>query len=762
MLRTILTALLATFLLACPGSAGAASYWANLSAARGEVANGVNGFVMQAHGGPWNRYGSHCEAQAGSYVAGAYCRLRFHVPSGLTAGAVGGGGIARGDYRTANAAFILRSERPGGNPAGVTDSSGDGAFNHGWQVLGPYLDVGLRVQSATTTTSPTNWFHINTFDVLLHDPTTPVIQHVHAGSGGWNGPGCLPHGYAWADAGSQVNAMSITNLTTGALVDSWAVNATGVTSGYAVAADSGCTPAPGTGTYHFRTSAVDRAGNGASYDYSLRFDTTLPTVAAPQLDGEALGDGAVIDSSHGYRPAVSWTGVGDAHSGLASVSTTLDGAPIAHTRSGTTVTLAPAAQLPLGTHQLRIVVTDAVGNAAAVSRTIVVRDDVAPEIQVTSPQANGGSEPVLDVTAGDDHAGLDPATWTIRVNGATLVAASSNHRLQASIGYLVDGTHELLVTVADRSGNVGTATIEYHADSGDELPDPPSLDGIFVFDSPSLVEGGTTHHVRALVVRAGRPVSGTVELRRGLLVLGSDEIAANGAVDLAATISVPGPLTLHAPAGSGLEPATIDYEYREPEPVDPCSATPRPASCDPQPAQPAPAPAPTTNHTTIIHNPPAQAPAASGGGAAQPGSADAAGGFPRNVVYYVAGVPFWNGLPLAESGARLDRVPPRWRMRLLQHRAGVVKRTRRIAFRLWSSEMSVVSLAPVGSVRRTTIIPRRRDRTAFLAITPRSVLGRRIASARPGSMLVVRVRVVVIDKNENRTRPRLLTFRVRA
>jgi hypothetical protein len=751
--------LLLTFLLPT-ARADAADYWVSLDTARGEIANGVNGFTVLSHGGPWNAYGNHCQAEAGSYVAGSYCKLRFNVPAGLTAGAIGNGGIARGDYRTANTYAMLRSERPGGNPAGVTDSIGDGAFNHGWQVLGPYVEVGLRFTDATTTTSASNWFHINTFDVVLHDPTAPTIQQVSVGSGGWNGPGCIPHTYAWADSGSQVASMSLVNLTTGAPIDGWAVTTNGPTTGYGVAADTGCTPAPGTGTYAFRTSASDRAGNGASYDYSLSFDTTAPTIGAPTLDGAPLADGAVVTSAQGYRPAVHWSGVGDAHSGIASVSATLDGAGVSIVRAGSEVTLAPDTNLPLGRHELRLAVTDAVGNRTVVARTIDVRDDVAPTISVASPDTSGGSEPVLDVSASDDYSGLATTSWTVKVNGATLVAASSTSRLQANIGYLVDGTHHIDVSVADQAGNVAHTTIEYHADSGDGLPDAPSLTGIFVFDSPSEVDEGTTHHVRALVVKDGRPVAGRAELQLGTLPLAGGDIAPNGAIDLAARIDAAGPLRLVAPAASGLAPAEISYVFHPhvDPPVDP---TPTPA---PTPAPPAPQPTSTTTNNTTIINPPVGA--ANGGGAGAdgasglPGSAGV-GAFPRNVVYYVGNVPYWNGVPLAESGAPLDKAAPVWRMRLVQHRAGTVRRTHRIVFRLWTNEMAVMSYSPAGSVRRTTISPRRQERTVFLVIPSSSALGRRIAAARPGVIVVVRVRVIATDKNENRSFPRTMTFRVR-
>lgn len=748
---TILLAL--AVLLSLPHGAHAASYWISLASSRGEIAPGVNSFTLHASGGPWSQNGSHCQAEPGSYVAGAYCKLRFNVPAGLSAGAVGSGGIARGQFRTSNAFAQLRSERPGGSPAGVTDSDGDGAFNHGWQVLGSYVEVGLRFTSATTTTGVTNWYHIDSLDVLLHDPTAPVIQHVQAGSGGWNGPGCIAHSYGWADSGSQVYAMQVSNLTTNEQVDSWAVSTTGPTSGYPTATDTGCTPAPGTGTYRYRTTAWDRSGNAASHDYALSFDTTLPTLDAPTLDGMPLGDRAVVDSRHRYRPAIRWGGIGDAHSGIRSVSATIAGQGVPVTLAGSVATLAPTAALTLGTHVLRMQVVDAVGNVRVDERTIIVRDDVAPTIIVASPDPTGGSEPVLDVSATDDHAGLDATSWTVRVNGATLVASSSTHRLQANIGYLIDGTHEIVVTVADRAGNLATSKIAYEADSGDGLPDAPGLDGVFVLDAPTRVEEGTTHHVRAIIVRAGRPVSGRAELRRGPLLLATGDIAQNGSVDIALTIDVPGPLTLHAPAESGLEPAQVAYEFVARAPAPPVHVP------DPTPA-PTP-PTSTTNNFITNVAAPAAAPESAGGGAATPGSADSRGSYPRDVVYYVNGVPHWNGLPLAESGAPLDRVAPTWRLTLAQQPAGTVRRTRRIVARLWTSEMSVLNLQPTGSTRRTTVNPRRTWRTVHLLVGARTPLGRRLAAAKRGSFVTVRLRVVATDKNENRSPWKTVTWRVR-
>jgi hypothetical protein len=57
--------------------------------------------------------------------------------------------------------------------------------------------------------------------------------------------------------------------------------------------------------------------------------------------------------------------------------------------------------------------------------------------------------------------------------------------------------------------------------------------------------------------------------------------------------------------------------------------------------------------------------------------------------------------------------------------------------------------------------PNRKLRTIHVRIDCRRVLGRRIQAARPGSTVVVRMRVVVTDKHENATAPRTMTLRVK-
>jgi hypothetical protein len=148
-----------------------------------------------------------------------------------------------------------------------------------------------------------------------------------------------------------------------------------------------------------------------------------------------------------------------------------------------------------------------------------------------------------------------------------------------------------------------------------------------------------------------------------------------------------------------------------------------------------------------------------------PGSANSIAGsdasIPKNVIYYVGSVPMWNGVPLAESGASLDKVSPIWKVTLVQQKRGAVRRTRQITLRLWTSELAVVQILPIGSVNRTTVSARRVTRAVRVNIAPMSVLARRLRAARPGSIVAIRIRVVAADRNGNRSVPKAFVLKVR-
>lgn len=786
-----LAALVLAVIAATPPTARAADYWVTLTGSEGEIAQGVNGFSWHTYGGSFNTYGAHCDANPGAhFVAGAYCLLRFNVPAGLSApGGGGGGGLARGTYRVGNSEFILRTSRPGGAPDYVSDAGAaratHGPYEHGWGALGGYVETGIRTGVATTTAGSINtWFHHDTFTVLLRDPTAPVIQMVQvdgASASGWFGPGCHAARYAWADDGSQLWAMQLAEHG-GGVVHAWAA-APGrdvVASGVPNLTQSTCLGSGSSGARGYRTQATDRSGNVQVYDFTIHYDVTPPSLGAPTHAGAALADGASFGSASGYRPTIV-VPASDAHSGLASVAVTFAGVPVAHRIEGGAVVVAPATPLPLGTHQLVVRVVDGVGLASTVTRTITIRDDAPPSLTVGRAFVAHANSPLLDLEVTDDRSGVVATSWRVDVNGQPLDVTGTATGLRAALGMLVDGQHEVSVTVRDGSGNLAIARYPHVADGAAVVPQlaGATLSGIHVYDRPTTSTAGATHRVRAVIARHGRPVAGRAELRRGASTVGFRDIEPDGTVDLGVTINdVQSQLAVHAPDGVGLAPASFTV------------ACPRCATDDPRPDQPAVDPAgngtvgPTTNSPQAIT--PTQAAAqdaslttglagivaavAQGG----PGSAAAAStcsvvylggcrnGYPPNVIYYVGKVPYWNGIPLAESGAPLDKAAPQWKLKPIHRRAGTLRRTRSLALQLWTNELAVLSITPTGGTRMTSVGVRRRWRTITVNWTAKSALGRRVAAARAGTPIVLRLRVTATDRNQNRSAPRWVTIRTRA
>lgn len=774
----LLVALFATIALAlalAPPDAGARSYWVSLEAADGEIAEGVNGFTWLTYGGSWNTYGSHCDARTGvRFVAGAYCTLRFNVPSGLTAGGsgAGGGGDVYGRYRVATEGFYVRTSRPGANPSYVSDEtrqvSTHGGFHHGWAQLGSYIETSLTTSQIANTAGTTNtWFDYDVFTVLLDDNSSPEnsVAHVDGKRAGWNGPGCSTATYGWTDTGSQLWEMNLVDLASGGVVHSWAANPGRdvVTSGVPALSAAPCISSATSGQRMFRSTARDMAGNVSTHDIEVYFDVTQPDIGTPTTSMGAINDGHLFNSNQD-RPVIT-VPIGDRHSGIESATATFAGAALPAHYDGTQLIITPTAQLPLGSHRLEVRVVDRVGLSRTVTRNVTVRDTQAPIIRQVQPFLRGSASPVIDISARDDRGSIKHATWRLKVDGEPLTLRNpASDDIEQPLGRLVDGTHTIEISVTDAVGNVGRLTLTHETDVSPALPQltGSQLTGIFIYDKPTTSLPGAAHRVKAIMVYHGRPVIGRAELRSGNATVGFREVGEDGTVDIAVTINATyTEFGLFAPDGLGLDAAHFAVDCPrcatdDARPVQPSvdgagNGTVGPTSNSPQPVTPSQASAlglPSSAAMTSAAAACAAAPAA------------CVGGYPRNVIYYVSGVPYWNGIPLAESGASLDKVAPQWKLTPVKRRAGTTKKSRSIALRLWTNEFSVMSITPTGAKRITSVGVRRKSRTILVKYTASSALGKRIAKARSGSVLTVKLRVVATDRNANASKPRVVSIRV--
>jgi hypothetical protein len=219
------------------------------------------------------------------------------------------------------------------------------------------------------------------------------------------------------------------------------------------------TTAVSDGSYELRAIAVDAGANsGASNIVSTRVDNTSPSgVLTRPGDGQRVGGSAVVleanasDAGSGVA-SVTWearqSGVGS-FAAIAGDS----GAPFAATWDVT--------GLPSVAHDLRIVVTDAAGNAFTGPTITVDVDSTPPTVSLTNPGSPlSGIVALSASTAGDatavtfSRSPAGAATWTtITTDGS---APYSTNFDTTTVG---DGVYDVRAVVTDAVGNTSESIV---------------------------------------------------------------------------------------------------------------------------------------------------------------------------------------------------------------------------------------------------------------------------------------------------------------
>lgn len=181
----------------------------------------------------------------------------------------------------------------------------------------------------------------------------------------------------------------------------------------------------------------------------------------------------------------------------------------------TIATFVPAAPLADNArYTVRIVgARDSVGNVQTSPHvtSFATVDTVAPLVTPNAPASAAwtvDNRPVLSAVLLDTVSGTAPASGTVHLDGVVVPPIlQGNTLLQARpAAPIADGTHTVLASVADRVGNVGSATWTFSVDTA--APSAPLLAGV--------VEGQTlrgTITVSATATDTGSGVQ-TIELRR--------------------------------------------------------------------------------------------------------------------------------------------------------------------------------------------------------------------------------------------------------
>jgi hypothetical protein len=186
------------------------------------------------------------------------------------------------------------------------------------------------------------------------------------------------------------------------------------------------------GAHVLHTRAVDVAGNVSVWrDHTIRIDSVDPVDPTAAPGGwQTAAYGVVVSGS-------------DAHSGVASVTYSLDGAAPVTGTSPTTVNLSGD-----GDHTLTTYVTDNAGNQST-PKTITIRiDTTAPTNQTPAADPGWrGADYAVMVSGADSGSGLRWVEW--RVDGGPVTRGVAP--LQATVAG--NGTHTLETRAIDAAGN---------------------------------------------------------------------------------------------------------------------------------------------------------------------------------------------------------------------------------------------------------------------------------------------------------------------
>ncbi len=205
------------------------------------------------------------------------------------------------------------------------------------------------------------------------------------------------------------------------------------------------------GLYTIRLSVTDSAGNIASDEMSLTWDTTAPTVNA--------GPDRVANAS------ITQDGLaGDTLSGIAAYQWTKESGP-----DPVTIGMPNAATTTISTvtdniYTIRLAVTDNAGNSAfdemALTKDTVV--PAAPTVAATGPINNTNKTNIMVSGTGEANASLSyilsDLNPTHDTTGIGMVASGGAFSVSGvNVSGLDDGTVVVAVTLTDAAGNIGSA-----------------------------------------------------------------------------------------------------------------------------------------------------------------------------------------------------------------------------------------------------------------------------------------------------------------
>lgn len=491
--------------------------------------------------GPFSYETSAVRAGAGTYSNPGSGRWRFVSPHSELR-MVGGRVVGTANTVAASMNAQIRIGRADGQMQALFSSPDITTFDETLPLNTRWFDVGMATGFAAGLSNSQSVINITRVEMLFDDLAQPSGSLV---TPALSGPSCAPVTIFASDRAGGIRSVVVQIDETGQNIGSWAP-----------ALSAGPHPGPGNlqynvcldaatrrhGTVHARITVSDVGGNVATSVQPIRSDLISPTLTGLPNPGQQ------IEAELLARTATST----DADSGLARITTTIDGKPdLGSIANGVGIVRIP--RLAPGPHQVQVNATDAVGNTNNYDSSFTVVDNTPPNLSLTT-SSDDQSEYSVEGTASDASSGVDQDSWALQVDGRRRNVSGGPKRLSGEIGRLAPGTHDIDVSVADHAGNISRsrAAIVVSQSGGEVRVSSPQhqlrMSGVPTRSIPA----GSTIAIGMYARDSTHPLTGhriTAHNDGGQLV-GRDITDVNGKAELRMRVNQPMQLTISLENGS--------------------------------------------------------------------------------------------------------------------------------------------------------------------------------------------------------------------
>jgi hypothetical protein len=367
------------------------------------------------------------------------------------------------------------------------------------------------------------------------------------------------------------------------------------------------------GLHTYKASIADHAGNRSEITGQFRVDLTDPILAftAPAAGAYLATRTPGVTVSYSDEVALDLTTI------EVRVNRVL--LPAASITAGAATATIAAGTLDEGPNQITATIRDAAGNSASAAVEFNV-DVTDPEVAIAQPQAGAriGSREVTVMVTWSDAQGVDPSTATATLDGVAVTLEATADGAIAQLTRLANAAHTFTVTVADRAGNSGTATVSFIVDTtlpvinvvappaGANIKDSTPQVDLTYFDHQGVDTGSLKVTINeadqtALFTKTDTAATGEIAtaLPEGTTVVAAeikdttgnlgktsssflvDTIAPTGTVEAPASrviTATPLVTVAYADAGSGIDPASVALTVDGAAVADVLSAGPDSAS----------------------------------------------------------------------------------------------------------------------------------------------------------------------------------------